>query len=367
MKKKNGSRKIKSIDLHKFLPRTAQKGTSPGTVEYIGKPRQKDVEIAVIEYDEAGAEERVVVSPDQLSLGGESGKLQWICVSGVHDAVFLKQLGNVAGIDPLDLEAIANTTQRPATIERERYIFVVLKLLQLDSQSGEVGIEQVSLILGPSYVISFHETNPLVFQALRNRIFAEKGRIRRLSSDYLLFALCDIVTDQYFSLLENVGEAIENAEDALIVSPVDANQEIIYKLKRRLVYVRKTVWPTREAIAALQNSDHELIHDATRIYFRDIYDHTIQVIETLDSLREITSGMMDLYMSAVSNRMNEIMKVLTIFSALFIPVTFLAGVYGMNFKVIPELDWKYGYVAFWGVVLILASCMFVYFKRRKWF
>lgn len=359
--------KIKKIDLHKFVPRTARKGTSPGTVEYIGKPRQETIGISVISYDESGVEETALSSPDELAGIAGSGKLHWIRISGVHNPEVLNRMGELFSINPLDLEAIANTTQRPSTNEREGYIFLIFKALQLEANTNEVMIEQVSMVLGKNYVISFHETTPILFEALRNRIFTSKGRIRKFGADYLLFALCDIVIDLYFPLLENVGETIEDAEDTLIISPVTANQETIYKLKRRLVYVKKTVWPTREAVVSLQASDHELIHEETRIYFRDIYNHTVQIIETLDSLREITSGMMDLYMSAVSNRMNEIMKVLTIFSALFIPITFLAGVYGMNFKAIPELEWSHGYLGFWIIVLIISVWMIFYFKRKKWF
>ncbi|MTK53562.1 magnesium/cobalt transporter CorA [Paludibacter sp.] len=367
MKRAASFRNIKKIDLHKFVPRMAQKGTSPGTVEYIGKPRQETIGINMIAYDEASVEEKQIVSLPDLKTEMATAALKWVQISGVHNTDFLNQLGEQLGINSLDVEAIANTTQRPIMIERENYIFVVLKTLQLEPITNEVIVEQVSMILGDRFVVSFHETTPALFDALRNRISATKSRIRRFSSDYLLFALCDIVIDQYFSLLENVGETIEAAEDELIMSPVNANQEAIYKLKRRLVYAKKMIWPTREVITALQISEHELINDDTRIYFRDIYDHTVQLIESLDSLREITSGMMDLYMSAISNRLNEIMKVLTLFSAFFIPITFLAGVYGMNFKTIPETGWTYGYLAFWGVVVVISVGMIFYFKRKKWF
>ncbi len=359
--------KIKAIDLHKFVPRMAHKGTSPGTVEYIGKPRQEKIGIDVIAYDEANVDEKKMASLADLKAEMDSPALKWIRISGVHNAEFLNQLGEQFCINPLDVEAIANTTQRPIMIERDDYIFVVLKSLQLEAGTNEVIIEQVSIILSDRYVISFHETTPALFEPLRNRIYASKGRIRRFATDYLLFALCDIIIDQYFSLLENIGETIETTEDELIISPANANQEGIYKLKRRLVYAKKMIWPTREVVSALQVSEHELIKEDTKIFFRDIYDHTVQLIESLDSLREITSGMMDLYMSAVSNRLNEIMKVLTIFSALFIPITFLAGVYGMNFKNMPETGWKYSYLGFWIAVVLISVCMLFYFKRKRWF
>jgi magnesium transporter len=367
MKHSSPINRIKKIDLHKFVPRIAHKGTSPGTVEYIGKPRQGTVGINVIAYDEATVTEKKLSSPADLANEINTAGLKWIQVSGVHDTEFLCGLGNLFELNALDVEAIANTTQRPITIERDHYIFIVLKAVQLETNTNEVIIEQVSMILGDRYVISFHETTPSLFEPLRNRILTTKDRVHRFSSDYLLFAMCDVIIDLYFGLLENMGETIEDTEDELILSPINVNQEAIYKLKRRLVYAKKMIWPTREVITALQSTGHDLIKKETKIYFRDIYDHTVQIIESLDSLNEITSGMMDLYMSAVSNRMNEIMKVLTIFSALFIPITFLAGVYGMNFKILPETGWKYGYLAFWIVVILISVCMLFYFKRKKWF
>jgi magnesium transporter len=201
---------------------------------------------------------------------------------------------------------------------------------------------------------------------LRNRIIASKGNIRKLGSDYLVFALTDIIIDQYFLLLEDIGETVEDVEEQLVPAPDRSSQEAIYKLKRRLIYVKKTIWPAREVLNSLQRSDHELINESTKMYFRNVYDHTVQVIETLESLRDIMAGMMDLYLSSVSNRMNEIMKVLTVFSTIFIPLTFLAGVYGMNFKKLPELDWAYGYFVFWGICVVAAFAMLLYFRRKKW-
>ena len=367
MKQSKTKRRLKKIDLHKFVPRVAGEGTPPGTVEYIGKPREEMVTINVIDYDETNVKEMSVSTVDELKPFIESPNVTWILVTGVHDTGILNQIGNLFKINSLELEAIANTTERPTMEEREDYIFVVLKAMQLDAETSEVTIEQVSMVLGKNYVITFHETKPMLFESLRNRIIASKGRIRRFTADYLLFALSDILIDQYFTLLEDIGETIETTEEQLILSPGQANQELIYKLKRRLVYVKKTIWPTREVMSSLQRSDHVLIHEGTKMYFRNIYDHTVQIIETLESLRDLTSGMMDLYVSAVSNRMNEIMKVLTIFSAIFIPITFLAGVYGMNFKIIPELRWDYGYYAFWGVTVIITVIMLFYFKRKKWF
>jgi magnesium transporter len=366
MKATKTRKKLRKIDLRKFVPRTASKGTPPGTVEYIGQPRDETVTFRVVSYNEAGANEIIINSVHELQPVLREKTVKWIQIVGVHDEDVLCHLGELFHINALELETIANTTARPSLEERDDYLFTVLKSLQLDPVTNEVVIEQVSFVLGEGYVLSFHETEPLIFDALRNRIFASKGRIRKFGADYLLFALCDILIDQYFTLLENMGEMIESIEEELIQLPDKANQELIYKLKRRLVYVKKTVWPTREVITGLQRSDHTLIDDGTKMYFRNIYDHTVQIIESLESLIDMSSNMMDLYLSAVSNRMNEIMKVLTIFSAIFIPITFLAGIYGMNFKIIPELTLDYGYLYFWIAVLIIIGILLLFFRKKKW-
>jgi len=360
-------RKLKKIDLNKFVSKTAQGGSIPGTVEYIGQPRDENIRIDVLEYDESSIINKSVVGfAKELEAYIEHPGIKWIQITGVHNPEILNEIGRIFKIIPLDLEDIANTTQRPRIEERDNYIFMVFKVLQLEQENREVNIEQVSLILGPNYVISFHETTPKVFETLQNRILTGMGRVRKMKSDYLVFAITDIIIDQYFTLIEDIGEIIEATEEELIASPGQSSQEAIYKLKRRLGYVKKSIWPAREVLNQLQHSDHELIHEETKMYFRNIYDHTIQIIETLESLRDLTSGMMDLYLSAVSLRMNEIMKVLTIFSAIFIPLTFFAGIYGMNFKKIPELEWEYGYYFFWGIMIIITLFMLAFFRRRKW-
>ena len=360
-------RKLKKVDLHKFVTKTAEQGSIPGTVEYIGKPRQDEVHIELLEYDESTIANLHTLSNVKDIEGYLSHPgIKWIQVTGVHNSEILNELGTRFGIISLDLEDIANTTQRPRIEEREDYIFMIFKVLQIHSESREVTIEQVSMIIGPNYVLSFHETAPLVFDTLRNRILTSKGRVRKMKSDYLAFTIIDIIIDHYFTIIEDIGESIEEIEEELITSPGQASQEAIYKIKRRLGYVKKTIWPAREVLNQLQRSDHQLIHDETRIYFRNNYDHTIQIIETLESLRDLTSGMMDLYLSTVSYKMNEIMKVLTIFSTIFIPLTFFAGVYGMNFKYLPELELKSGYFIFWCAMTVITLIMLSFFRRKKW-
>jgi len=360
-------RKFKKIDLHKFVPKTIHEGTVHGMIEYIGKPREETVHIDLLEYNELNVIETAITSAENLKEHLNNPMMKWIRITGVHDAGILGQIGELFNINSLDLEDIANTTQRPRIEERDLYIFLEFNLVQIDPGTHDVINEQVALIQGKDYVITFHETHPKVFESLRNRIMTSKGSIRKLNSDYLVFAITDLIIDQYFLLLEDIGETVEEVEEQLVPTPDQSSQEAIYRLKRRLIYVKKTIWPTREVLSSLQRSDHVLINEATKIYFRNVYDHTVQVIETLESLRDITAGMMDLYLSSVSNRMNEIMKVLTVFSAIFIPLTFLAGVYGMNFrKIFPELDWEYGYFIFWIVCITAAIVMLFYFRRKKW-
>lgn len=359
-------RKLKKIDLLKFVSSTARRGSIPGTVEYIGKPRKEEVKIEVLEFDESTTSEVVISSVDGLKTYIQHPGIKWFQVTGVHNSEILNQIGNLFKIFPLDLEDIANTTQRPRIEEREDYIFMVFKVIQIEPDTREVNIEQISMILSSDYVITFHETTPKVFETLQTRIKTGLGRIRKMKSDYLVFAITDIIIDQYFTLIESIGEMIEETEEELITSPDQSSQEAIYKLKRRLGYVKKSIWPAREVLNQLQHSDHELIEEGTKIYFRNLYDHTIQIIETLESLRDLTSGMMDLYLSTVSYKMNEIMKVLTIFSTIFIPLTFFAGVYGMNFKYLPELEWRSGYFIFWGIMITIIIIMLFYFRRKKW-
>jgi len=366
MKKNKKPDSIKGIDLRKFMPRTAGNEAPPGTIEYIGNRRQTPSSIEVISYGQQRIERKKADTVDDLRrvLSGDS--FQWIRITGLQDVAMLKQLGELFQIDALDMEVIANTTERPDIEEHERYIFVMLKSMQLEPETQEIIIEQLSVVVGAGYLISFHETSPALFDPLYRRIVASGGKIDKFTPDYLLFAICDAVIDNYFSMLENVGETVETIEDELISSPSPSCQQLIYKLKRRLFYIKKIVWPAREVIGTIQSSLNPLITENSRSYFRNIHDHTVQIIETIESLMDLTSNLMDLYLSSVSNRLNEIMKVLTIFSALFIPITFIAGVYGMNFKYLPELEWKYSYFGFWGIVICIAIAMLLFFKRKKW-
>lgn len=264
------------------------------------------------------------------------------------------------------MEDIANTGQRPKIEDFVDYIFVVLKMLDYDEKESEITVEQLSLILGPSWAISFQENVGDVFDPIRERIRGDQGRIRKMGSDYLVYALIDAVVDNYFIALERIGEKIEDIEDELVANPVPETLRAIHNLKRQMIVLRKSVWPLREVISRLERWESKLISKSTDIYLRDVYDHTIQVIDAIETYRDMLSGMLDIYLSSVSNRMNEVMKVLTIIATIFIPLTLVAGIYGMNFNYMPELKLSWGYPLVLSIMLAIGIVMLLYFRKKKW-
>jgi len=344
----------------------ALRTASPGTVKYVGKERETPVKIQVMEYHNDHFSEKEIRNITEILPLKDSPMVTWVNVTGVHDTLLIESIGEAFGIHSLVLEDIANTTQRPKLEEYDGYLFAVVKMTYLDNVSGEIVIEQISLIIGKNYVISFQEKEEDVLTGLRQRIRTGKGRIRKMGSDYLLYAILDSIVDFYFTVLEQLGDRIENLEEILLKHADQSLLNDIYHLKQDLIFLRKSIWPMREVISSMQHAEHNLITKQVGFFLRDAYDHTIQVIETVETFRDMASGMQDLYLSTISNKMNEVMKVLTIFAAIFIPLTFLAGVYGMNFHNIPELSWKWGYPAWWGLVVALGVGMLIYFKRRKW-
>jgi magnesium transporter len=264
------------------------------------------------------------------------------------------------------MEDILHTDQRPKMEDFEDYIFIVTKMLFFDQEKRELKAEQLSLILGENYVVTFQERVGDVFEPIRERIRKGKGRVRKMQSDYLAYALIDAVVDHYFIVLEKIGETVESLEEELVTNPTPETLQAIHHLKRELIFLRKSVWPLRELISGLERGEASLIQEKTTVFLRDVYDHTIQVIDTVESLRDMVSGMLDVYLSSVSNRMNEVMKVLTIIATIFIPMTFIAGIYGMNFENMPELKWPWGYPLVWCVILAIGIVMLGYFKKKKW-
>jgi magnesium transporter len=290
----------------------------------------------------------------------------WINVEGLHDVANIQKLGDCYGFHPLILEDILNTDQRPKIEDFDAYLYIVLKMLH-NGESTQTVAEQISLILGPNYVISFQEgIEGDVFNSIRERIRTGKGRIRSMGADYLAYSLIDAIVDNYFVIIEKMGERIEDLEDELVKDPVTRTLHEIHTLKREMIFLRKAVWPLREVINFLERGESSLIKGSTAIYLRDVYDHTIQVIDAIETSRDMLSGMLDIYLSSISNRMNEIMKFLTIIGTIFIPLTFIVGVYGMNFEHMPELKWRWGYFGLWGVMAGLAVFMLFYFRKKKW-
>ncbi len=346
--------------------RTRKVGLPPGTPVYVGKKRVEKTRIVLINYDEQNYQEKEVKTVEDLISHRTKHKAAWINLDGVHEFEVLQKISEYLGLHPLVLEDIMNTDQRPKIEDFGNYIYLVLKMLYYNEKNEDVIIEQLSLVLGSDFLVSFQERSGDVFDPIRDRIRNNRGLVRKMGVDYLAYALIDSIVDNYFTILERLGEKIEDLEDELISNPTTETLQKIHRLKRHMVFLRKSVWPLREAISKLERERSPLIKENTVIYLRDVYDHTIQVIDAIETFRDILSGMLDIYLSSISNRMNEVMKVLTIIATIFIPLTLVAGIYGMNFKFMPELESQWGYPAVLLCMFIIGIIMLVYFKKKKW-
>jgi magnesium transporter len=340
-------------------------GAPPGTVIYHGEEQTERVKITLIEYSETELVEKDFYDLSQCLDSVDSKLVKWINVDGVHQTDLIEAIGKRFGIHPLTLEDIVNTNQRAKFEDYENYVVSIMKMI--DYKNNELNSEQLTVVLMAGMVISFQEPNGGdAFDLIRTRIRQGKGRIRKMGADYLAYALLDAVVDCYFNILEKIGDKIEVLEEELIVEPGKTTIEQLHSMKREMIFVRKAVWPVRELISNMQRSESELIQPTTDVYLRDVHDHTVRVIDTVETYRDLLSGMMDVYLSSVSNKMNEVMKILTIITTIFVPVTFIAGVYGMNFDYMPELHSKWGYPAVWIVMLLIIISLIIYFKRKKW-
>jgi len=351
----------------KMIKRVSKKtGLSPGTLVHIGEKKVEEVKITIMDYDQAGLREEEAKSVEECLGCKDTQTVTWINVTGIHDIGILEKLGEGYGLHPLVLEDILNTGQRPKLEDFEGYLFVVLKMLYRDEASQDIVAEQLSIILTPNVVLSFQEREGDVFAPIRERIRSGKGRIRKMKADYLAYALIDAVVDHYFIVLEQLGERIESLEADLVADPRPETLQAIYSMKNEVIYLRKSIWPLREVVSGLERGESPLIKKATKVFLRDVYDHTIQVIDTIETFRDMVSGMLDIYLSSTSNRMNEVMKVLTIIATIFIPLGFLAGLYGMNFDHMPELHWPGGYFIALAIMALVAVSMLVYFRKKNW-
>ncbi|AKB51006.1 Magnesium and cobalt transport protein CorA [Methanosarcina barkeri str. Wiesmoor] len=347
--------------------RGSQIGLAPGALVHVGEKKVEKVVIRVLAYNSETLIERQLEKVEEcLEFKDQPDLNLWIDVDGLDRVDIIGKLGSYFNIHPLTLEDILNTRQRPKTEDYDSYIYSVLKMILLDKENKEITIDQVSIIIGSNYVLSFQERDGNVFDQMRERFENPASRLRKSGVDYLAYGLIDTVIDNYFLILEHFGDKIEYLEEGLVLHPRPETLRTIQKYKRDMITLRKSIWPLRELINGLQRVESDLIKETTRIYLRDVYDHTIQVIDTVEDFRDILSSMVDIYLSSISFRMNEVMEVLTVIATIFIPLTFISGVYGMNFKYMPELNWRWGYPTVMFAMILLAVSMFIYFKKRKW-
>ena len=345
--------------------RSKKAGLGPGALIHIGNTYGDKSKITMARYDETSFAEREIRSVSELQKEKNLPGVLWVNIDGLQDVRLLEEIGLLFGLHPLILEDILNTDQRPKAEDFSDYMFIVVKNIH-NSVDQNLHAEQISIILGKNFVLSFQEKESDLFHPIRERLRAAKGRIRKAGADYLAHHLMDAVIDQYFAVLEDIDEKIERLENELLRQTTPAQLQSIHLLKRELTFLRKSLWPLRDAIGLLQRSDSQLIVESTLIYFKDVSDHIIAVIDTVDTFRDMLGGMLDIYLSAASMKMNQVMKVLTVITTIFMPLSFLAGVYGMNFEHIPGLHWRWSFYALWGVMLTIVGGMLILFARKKW-
>lgn len=356
-----------------FIKRYHPPGTAPGTLERPVREQQIPLTISLLDYSSDDLSEQTLACVQDSKPYLERDSHTWIHVQGHPDPDTLRQLGVLFGLHPLALEDVVNTGQRPKFESYREHLFAVLSLPRLDAEDGEARTEQVSLFASRRFLISFHQGAQDPFEPVRKRLREQVGKIRSRGMDHLLYALVDVVIDESFPPLEAFGDEVERLEDELLENPDRATLYRLQRLKRNLLLLRRMLWPQREAVNALIRDDSGLVSEESKIYFRDCYDHTIQVMDLLETYRDMTTSMLDIYLSSVSNRLNDIMRVLTMIATIFIPLTFVVGVYGMNFRndaspwAMPELHWYYGYPLIWLIMVLIAIGMLVYFKRKGWF
>ena len=343
-------------------------GLPPGALIHIGESRLAGVRMRLVRYNAERFEEKGLPLDAELpTLPAPGEEVTWIHVQGIHDAAVVERIGAWLGLHPLIQEDIMNSDQRPKVEDLDAYLFFSLKRLTVVEKSGALAMEQISLILGPGVVVSFQESDEPVFDAIMDRLRAGKGRIRTMGADYLAHALMDLLIDGYFLVMEALEARADDLYNAMEEDTSTAVLREIHNLKREGMTLRRAVWPLRDVIGSLSRIESRIISESLRPYLRDLYDHAIRVLDTAEAFREVVAGMLDLFLSSVSNRMNAVMQQLTIIATTFIPMTFLAGVYGMNFEHMPLLKWPYGFTAFLILTILMGGGMALYFKRKKWF
>jgi magnesium transporter len=341
-------------------------GQPPGTAVFIGEQKVSETRINSLCYSPIKLEESTVTSVDIASLDTSDNAVQWVDITGLHNPETIKNIGMRFNLHPLTVEDILHTGQRPKMEEFDHYLFFVLKMLYYDQENKVIRSEQLSLAMGDSFVLTFQEQPGDTFSPVRERIRKQRGRIRKTGSDYLAYALLDTVVDNYIDSIERLGEEIEDLEDEIIADP---NREVLEKInlyKREINYLRKTARPAREFMLQLSRLDNDLIQESSVPFVKDLLDLSTQSVEIIETYRDVLSDYLDIYNTGVNNRLNDIMRVLTIFSVVFIPLTFIAGIYGTNFDYLPELHYRYSYFIFWGVLVLIAAVMLRFFHKRNW-
>ncbi|WP_276166846.1 magnesium/cobalt transporter CorA [Zobellia alginiliquefaciens] len=356
--------------LNKIIPKRKskfhkKKGKAPGTITYMGKREGGASVVNILEYNENNFREQTPGNIDEIAAHKDPPEISWVDVIGLSDETFIDKVGKRFGLNPLVLEDVVDTNQRPKIDEYEGYIFGVFKMLYINEEQ-QVVYEHVAMVMMENCVLVFQELEDDVFKGVRNRITSKSGRIRTRGADYLFFALLDAIVDNYFEVLEHLNEKIERLEEIVYDQPTPEVAQQIQEVKKEVLKIRRWIFPVKELISRLIDSENELITKDTKVFLRDALDHSMEINESIQIYREMSMSLMEMYMSNMSNKMNEVMKVLTIMASIFIPLSFVAGVYGMNFEHIPELHWEYGYYYFWGLMITLFIGMMIYFKRKHW-
>ena len=349
------------------LSKTSEKaGLPPGSLIHVGDVLETKSRISLIDYNKEHIDERQIQSIDDISQYKETDSVTWVIVEGLAEVDIVEKIGNMFGIHPLVLEDILHTHQRPKFEEYDDYLYIVLKCLVSEEEKFSVNYEQISLLVLKNFVFMFKEKADELLYPVLKHIRNTQSRIRNQGSDYLMYTILDTIVDQNFILMDALDDTVTSLEDEVYS---DASQNILYaiqRLKREVISIRRNISPIRELLAGLLRSDSDLIHESTHLYLTDVSDHVIHIIESIESYRDVLSGLVEIYISNVSNRMNEVMKVLTVFASIFIPLTFLAGVYGMNFEYMPELKWKWAYPTLWALFIVITIGSLLYFKRKRW-
>lgn len=346
--------------------RSRKAGLPPGTLVPIGDPRSGPISVTLIQYNGDTLQERTLHSLQEIPALLSDNVVTWVSISGLHDLSLIETLGAQFQLHPLVLEDIVNTDQRPKWDAYETYAFLVAKALVYTIPTRQLATEQISIVFGQGFVLTFQENGGDPFGPVRERLRTGRGRLRTQRSDYLVYTLLDAIVDNYFGVLEGISEVTEQVEELLLSDPKPEVLKDLYRLRRSILFVRRAVWPLREVIGTLQRGHSQLVTEFTRTYLADVYDHTIQVIDAVEALRDLIAGMLELYLSSASNRMTAVMKVLTVITTIFMPLTFIAGIYGMNFEYMPELKSPWGYPLTLLTMLGIAVGMLWYFHRKRW-